>query len=289
MADRGGAKLDGWWESHVDPDRSALADGDSLVLDTRWIDGQWASIDDWWTSHISTDRSALIDDTAITLDDRSLDDGWSDLDDWWTTYSEARQEDVKELLAALDMADETWAAGPSRFDADPLSADWQTAQGSKGPIRLGREEDWSYGLAYLLQSGSEVLIDELFRTAHEETLDNVETEAHLPGGSETTRYGDILISYPGGGISIEVKIGEYERAGISPTLERIGGYEGPEYPLDELTARQREVIETAWEMGYYEVPKEVSADDIAAEIDLDSSAVNEHLQRAERNLLGQIL
>lgn len=208
MADRGGAKLDGWWESHVDPDRSALADGDSLVLDTRWIDGQWASIDDWWTSYISTDRSALIDDTAITLDGRSLDDGWSDLDDWWTTYSEARQEDVKELLAALDMADETWAAGPSRFDADPLSADWQTAQGSKGPIRLGREEDWSYGLAYLLQSGSEVLIDELFRTAHEETLDNVETEAHLPGGSETTRYEDILISYPGGGISIEVKIGD---------------------------------------------------------------------------------
>lgn len=53
-----------------------------------------------------------------------------------------------------------------------------------------------------------MLIDELFRTAHEETLDNVETEAHLPGGSETTRYEDILISYPGGGISIEVKIGD---------------------------------------------------------------------------------
>ena len=42
-------------------------------------------------------------------------------------------------------------------------------------------------------------------------------------------------------------------------------------------------------MGYYEVPKEVSADDIAAEIDLESSTVNEHLQRAERNLLGRFL
>jgi predicted DNA binding protein len=42
-------------------------------------------------------------------------------------------------------------------------------------------------------------------------------------------------------------------------------------------------------MGYYEVPKEVSADEIAAELNLDSSTVNEHLQRAERNLLEQIL
>ena len=89
--------------------------------------------------------------------------------------------------------------------------------------------------------------------------------------------------------AISGQIGEYEKAGVSPTLERIGGYQGPNYPLDGLTARQREVIETAWEMGYYEVPKEVSADDIAAEIDLESSTVNEHLQRAERNLLGQFL
>jgi len=89
--------------------------------------------------------------------------------------------------------------------------------------------------------------------------------------------------------AISGQIGEYENAGVSPTLERIGGYQAPNSPLDELTARQREVIETAWEMGYYEVPKEVSADDIAAEIDLESSTVNEHLQRAERNLLGQIL
>jgi hypothetical protein len=76
---------------------------------------------------------------------------------------------------------------------------------------------------------------------------------------------------------------------ISEQLQRIGGYDGPEYPLDGLTSRQREVVETAWEMGYYEVPKDVSADQVALELGLDSSTVNEHLQRAERNLLEQIL
>lgn len=89
--------------------------------------------------------------------------------------------------------------------------------------------------------------------------------------------------------AISSQINEYEQAGISPDLRRLGGYDGPEYPLDDLTDRQREVIETAWEMGYYEVPKEVSANEIAAELDLDASTVNEHLQRAERNLLKQLL
>lgn len=207
VTDRDWVNLDGWWESHVDPDQLMLTDTDSLVLDTHWVDGQWASIDDWWMSYVSTGRSVLVDDTAATLDCGSLDNGWVDLDAWWRTYSEARQEDVEELLAALDMADEMWAAGPSQFDTDPLSIDWQTAQGSTGPIRLSREEDWSYGLAYLFRSGSGMLIAELLDTARE-TPDSVETEAHLPGSSETTRYEDILINYPDGGISIEVKIGD---------------------------------------------------------------------------------
>jgi len=89
--------------------------------------------------------------------------------------------------------------------------------------------------------------------------------------------------------AIAGQIREYESAGVAPHLQRIGSYDGPEYPLDELTDRQREVVETAWELGYYEVPRAVSAEEIAAELELDSSTVNEHLQRAERNLLGQLL
>jgi DNA-binding CsgD family transcriptional regulator len=89
--------------------------------------------------------------------------------------------------------------------------------------------------------------------------------------------------------AISGQLREYEKAGVSPDLQRIGRYDGPDYPLDSLTPRQREVIETAWEMGYYEVPRDVSADEIASEMGLDSSTINEHLQRAERNLLDRLL
>jgi len=89
--------------------------------------------------------------------------------------------------------------------------------------------------------------------------------------------------------AISGQMSEYEDAGVSPNLQRIGRYEGPDHPLEELTTRQREVVETAWQSGYYEVPKQVSAEEIAEELALDSSTVTEHLQRAERNLLGQLL
>lgn len=89
--------------------------------------------------------------------------------------------------------------------------------------------------------------------------------------------------------SIADTISAYEAAGVSTELRTLGPYEGASEPLDELTDRQREVLQTAFDMGYFEVPRAVSAAEIADELGLDQSTVVEHLQRAERNLLGQVL
>ncbi|WP_436934949.1 helix-turn-helix domain-containing protein [Halovenus marina] len=89
--------------------------------------------------------------------------------------------------------------------------------------------------------------------------------------------------------TISDTISEYEAAGVAPQLRKLGSYEGDDHPLDALTDRQREVIETAFEMGYYEVPREISTEEIASELELDPSTVVEHLQRAERNVFSQLL
>ena len=81
----------------------------------------------------------------------------------------------------------------------------------------------------------------------------------------------------------------FEAAGVSPDLQRLGSYGGAEQPLDGLTDRQREVIQTAFDMGYYEVPREASTDEVADELGLDPSTVTEHLQRAERNVFSRVL
>ncbi|MFT4946869.1 MAG: hypothetical protein ACI8TL_001106 [Natronomonas sp.] len=88
--------------------------------------------------------------------------------------------------------------------------------------------------------------------------------------------------------SIAGTIREYESAGASPDLRKLTPYEGPDDPTDKLTDRQEEVIRTAFEMGYYDVPRTVSTAEVAATLGLDDSTVAEHLQRAERNLLSQL-
>lgn len=97
------------------------------------------------------------------------------------------------------------------------------------------------------------------------------------------------LSFVGSRDAISNTVSEYETAGVSLTLQRLGAFESSERPIDELTDRQREVIQTAYEKGYYDVPRAVTTEDIAADLDLDPSTVAEHLQRAERNLLSHHL
>lgn len=78
----------------------------------------------------------------------------------------------------------------------------------------------------------------------------------------------------------------YEQSGLRPELHKLGQYEGSSAPLDSLTERQMEVLQTAYRMGFYDVPRDVSTDDVAAQLGVDSSTVVEIIQRAERNLLA---
>jgi len=103
-----------------------------------------------------------------------------------------------------------------------------------------------------------------------------------------TDYG-IAITLVGSHAAIAEVVGEYERQGLAPDLRSLSPYDGQEGSLDVLTERQREVVTTAYEMGFYEVPRETTTETVANELGVDASTVSEHLQRAERNLLGRHL
>lgn len=57
----------------------------------------------------------------------------------------------------------------------------------------------------------------------------------------------------------------------------------------ELTDRQREVLTTAHEMGYFEHPKHANAGEVAAALGITTSTFTEHLSAAQRKLLRSIL
>lgn len=108
---------------------------------------------------------------------------------------------------------------------------------------------------------------------------------------EQVRVSDqgMTLTWTGPQDRLHEELAQLETAGNDITLERLRGYRTQEEPLDALTDRQRDVLEVAFDRGYYDVPRHASVREISAEFDLDDSTVAEHLQRAERNLLRAIL
>jgi DNA-binding CsgD family transcriptional regulator len=77
---------------------------------------------------------------------------------------------------------------------------------------------------------------------------------------------------------------------MSVEVERFGPYRDPARGvLDLLTDRQREVLTTAAEMGYYEVPRRVTHRDVAERLGLAVGTVSEHLQKAEARVVGALV
>ncbi|WP_435365864.1 bacterio-opsin activator domain-containing protein [Haloarchaeobius sp. DYHT-AS-18] len=60
-------------------------------------------------------------------------------------------------------------------------------------------------------------------------------------------------------------------------------------PLDGLTDRQREAIETAYRAGYFDWPRQSTAEEVAASIGIAPSTLHAHLRKAERFVLRAIL
>ncbi|MDZ7731560.1 MAG: helix-turn-helix domain-containing protein [Natrialbaceae archaeon] len=56
-----------------------------------------------------------------------------------------------------------------------------------------------------------------------------------------------------------------------------------------LTTRQLEVLETAYEMGYFDRPRQANATAIAAELGINPSTFREHLVAAEHKIFADLL
>ena len=78
---------------------------------------------------------------------------------------------------------------------------------------------------------------------------------------------------------------------VSVSVDRIRSLEGRTAPmpfherLRALSDRQREAFELARERGYYEWPRQASATELAAELEVSKPTLLEHLRTAESTLL----
>ena len=63
----------------------------------------------------------------------------------------------------------------------------------------------------------------------------------------------------------------------------------PHSPLDYLTNKQRTVLVSAFDHGYYDLPRKIDSKELAEKLGLRSSTLIEHRRKAERRLLAGIL
>lgn len=63
----------------------------------------------------------------------------------------------------------------------------------------------------------------------------------------------------------------------------------PRQSYGELTPDQRNALVTAMEHGYYEVPRDITARELAEELDMSHQAVSALLRRGTRNLINTLL
>lgn len=77
---------------------------------------------------------------------------------------------------------------------------------------------------------------------------------------------------------------------IELEVEAAGEYE-PDAPVgvERMTDRQYEALVAAHDLGYYETPRTVSFEEVAAELDCAPSTANELLRRAEGALVSSVL
>jgi hypothetical protein len=59
--------------------------------------------------------------------------------------------------------------------------------------------------------------------------------------------------------------------------------------LANLTNRQRQSLIIAYSLGYYDVPRKVSSEEVSRHLNMDKSTFVEHLRKAERKIVAQVI
>lgn len=119
---------------------------------------------------------------------------------------------------------------------------------------------------------------ELFETFTRDTLLMVPPIEFSADGSATfSLFGDDAeVQTALDDVPEAIRIDVHEVSGIAETPEVTGA---------TLTARQREAVEAALRLGYYDIPREASYEDVAETMGCAPSTAAEHLRKAEGKLV----
>jgi hypothetical protein len=104
------------------------------------------------------------------------------------------------------------------------------------------------------------------------------------------RDGKIKLSFLGNSKQVSTFLEKMDARGVNYRVVMLTEASfGPDSPLTQLTDKQREVLITAYKLGYYDIPRRINSDQLDARLKIGNSTLVEHLRKAERRLLVQVL
>jgi DNA-binding CsgD family transcriptional regulator len=104
------------------------------------------------------------------------------------------------------------------------------------------------------------------------------------------RAGKLRLTALGGVKEVNELARRIERSGIRCRVVSLTDAKFlPDSPLSRLTEKQRKVLMTAYHLGYYDRPRRINSQQLAKRLNLASSTLVVHRQKAERRLLKAIL
>lgn len=80
-----------------------------------------------------------------------------------------------------------------------------------------------------------------------------------------------------------------ENAGLTFKIKTIHEMEAERHGRFGLTETQHETLQAAIKQGFYDIPRSVTIDELAADLDISHQALSERLRRAHRNLVQDAL
>jgi hypothetical protein len=80
-----------------------------------------------------------------------------------------------------------------------------------------------------------------------------------------------------------------EKTGITFKIMRSTKAKFTSDPLSALTEKQRTVITTAYNFGYYDFPRKINSEQLSKKLNIHSPAAVAHRRKAERRILAQLI
>jgi hypothetical protein len=102
--------------------------------------------------------------------------------------------------------------------------------------------------------------------------------------------GKIKITFLGSEVEVKDFMEKIDAIGIRYHVALLADTNfSPISPLNQLTEKQRKVLLAAYKMGYYDIPRKITSEELAKKLGLVDSTVVEHIRKAEQRLIKQII